>query len=265
MIKSSKTFIVTDETLNIYGFKVRTAGIDMSRFKNNPVCTYNHDYTQILGLWEWGDLRIEGTRILAIPSFDENDENAMKVADKIEQNIIKTASIGIVPLRISGDWVEESELLEIAIAPIPGNKNATVQLYSSEGDTLSSKDFERMSLSINSPIGSDFRQWTMEDTIYLAELSITNPENFKLFYAPKIEARSEYLKSLELNAASLISTNAGEVNPTLTTNVDNNTFLTLWKNDPIALSTMEKNDPVGFSILYNEYVKSLNLSVSAFN
>lgn len=146
MKKSTKTFIVTDENFNVYGFKVRSSGIKMDRFFSNPVCTLNHNYEKIIGLWP--DMQMEGTKWLGIPSFDENDPEALKIADKIEQGIIKTASIGILPIRVEGEWVEESELLEIAIAPVPGNKNAMVKLYSSEGIALSDSDAKKLLLSV---------------------------------------------------------------------------------------------------------------------
>ena len=37
------TFVVTDESLNTYGFRVLTAGIDTSQFEKNPVGYFMHN------------------------------------------------------------------------------------------------------------------------------------------------------------------------------------------------------------------------------
>lgn len=139
MIKSTKRFVVTDESENFYGFRVRTSGIDWNRFNENPVCTLNHNYEKVLG--KWTDFEFDGSKVTAVPEFDENDPEAMLIYQKIEQGIIKTASVGLGPKsRIVNGWLEKSEALEIAIAPVPGNKNAKVKLYNNQGIGLSAEE-----------------------------------------------------------------------------------------------------------------------------
>lgn len=146
MKKSSKRFVITEESLNMYGFRIRTLGIDMSRFNDNPVCTLNHNYEKAIG--QWTDIQIGTTSMSAVPSFDENDPEAMLIYDKIEQGIIKTASVGVFPLEMQGEWLERCEMLEIAIAPVPGNKNASVVLYGADGVQLKSSDAKTLLLSV---------------------------------------------------------------------------------------------------------------------
>ena len=38
-----KEFLISDESTNSYGFAVLTSGINLERFKKNPVMYYNHN------------------------------------------------------------------------------------------------------------------------------------------------------------------------------------------------------------------------------
>lgn len=155
MIKSTKRFVVTDESENFYGFRVRTSGIDWARFNENPVCTLNHNYEKVLG--RWTDFEFDGVKVTAVPEFDENDPEAMLIYQKIEQGIIKTASVGLGPKsKIINGWLEKSEALEIAIAPVPGNKNAKVKLYNNQGIGLSVEEMPTYLLSITETKKSNY-------------------------------------------------------------------------------------------------------------
>lgn len=149
---AKKTFVLNDETkTNSYGFKVANAGIDLERFRANPVMLSNHwnSTDNVIGRWE--NIRIEGSKLLADPIFDENDEDAKKIASKVEGGFIKGCSMGI---RFSHKFVEElpdntyvlnkAELFEVSIVAVPSNANA-VKLYSESGELL---DEEQVHLSL---------------------------------------------------------------------------------------------------------------------
>ena len=79
MATHNKTFVLHDETINTYGFRMLTAGANLEEFRKNPVMLLNHnDYTLPIGRWE--NIRIEGTQILAEAHFDMADEKAREVA-----------------------------------------------------------------------------------------------------------------------------------------------------------------------------------------
>lgn len=40
-----KTFVLSDESVNSYGFRVLTDGIALDNFKKNPVMLWNHTRT----------------------------------------------------------------------------------------------------------------------------------------------------------------------------------------------------------------------------
>ncbi len=147
-MSDKKTFVVSDETTNSYGFRVKTAGINLDRFKKNPVMLNMHDRAQVLGGWE--NLRIEGTQLLADPVWDEEDEAAMKVKGKVDRGFIKGSSIGIEPIKTTyndkDDTIEvtESILKEISIASVPSNENA-LALYDKDGTIMNKEQLIALS------------------------------------------------------------------------------------------------------------------------
>lgn len=92
----SKTFILHDESVNTYGFRMLTSGVNLDEFRKNPVMLLNHnDYSLPIGRWE--NIRIVGGKILADAVFDEKDERAAEVMRKVDNDFIRMASIGAWP------------------------------------------------------------------------------------------------------------------------------------------------------------------------
>jgi len=147
------TFVVSDESVNNYGFRILSDGIDTTQFEKNPVGYYMHqrrtgeDYTakgdEVICRWE--NLQKVGGVVMADAVFDESDEKAMKIAKKIEGKFIRMASIGVDPIETSEDaklllpgqirpTVTKSILSEISIVDRGGNNNAMVKLYDGDQD-----------------------------------------------------------------------------------------------------------------------------------
>lgn len=137
----SKPILVSDESVNSYNIRILTAGGDLSRFQKNPIMLLNHiraahggKTDDILPLGTWIDLKVEGTKIYATPKFDIEDEFAAKIAGKFERGVIRSASIGIIPLKMHQEgvddqgraifWVTKWILMEISLVDIPSNENA---------------------------------------------------------------------------------------------------------------------------------------------
>lgn len=148
MKKSSKRFVLSDQTKNLYGFVTITAGIDLSAFRDNPVMLYNHDYTKLIG--QWGEWRVEGKNLTAAPSFDESDPYAMQQYGKVEAGILRGASIGISPIQFDEVLGEMARclLLEASLTPVPNNQNA-LALYNNSGQQLNSNEAGMYLLSLN--------------------------------------------------------------------------------------------------------------------
>ena len=130
------TFVLSDESVNSYGFRVLTAGIDTERFENNPVMFYRHDQERgVIGRWE--NLRKEDSKLLADAVFDESTPLGTEVKNRVENGFLRSVSIGlsddITPEMIDGiNTVTRCVLYEASICDIPSNKNA-VRLYDKKG------------------------------------------------------------------------------------------------------------------------------------
>lgn len=155
--KTMKRIVISDESINSYGFWVRTDGIDLSAFLKNPVMLWNHNRGGLgvtsdqLPIGIWKDLRIENGVLTGEPVFDENDEFAVKIKQKYESCILNACSIGFAPLEWSDapEMLKEGQkvatvtrcrLLEISICDIPSNANATVVLYDDDNKVINLSD-----------------------------------------------------------------------------------------------------------------------------
>jgi hypothetical protein len=122
MPKSSKRFIISNGGLNAQGFRMLTDGVDLEDFKKNPLMLWNHqrpdgnDKNQILPIGYWEDIELSGDELSAVPVFDDKDDFAMAIYNKVESGVIRMCSAGAEPLETS----EEKSLL------VAGQQRATV-------------------------------------------------------------------------------------------------------------------------------------------
>ena len=145
------TFVLHDETVNTYGFRMLTSGANLEEFRKNPVILLNHkDWELPIGRWE--NIRIEGTQILADALFDEKDDEAVKIADKVEGGFLRMASMGAWPpeevsdaaeLKLPGQTlptVTRWTAREASIVTIGANHNALVLFDRQTGKPLDLTD-----------------------------------------------------------------------------------------------------------------------------
>lgn len=139
-----KSFVLNDETkINSYGFRVMNAGINLERFKQNPVMLDEHTNSTKNVLGRWKNIRIEGALLLADADFDRKDPESDIIAGKVERGFIKGASIGVVfdksNMTSAKDGIYnlmQCELYEASICAIPSNANA-LSLYANTGERMS--------------------------------------------------------------------------------------------------------------------------------
>lgn len=135
------TFIVSDESRNSYGFKLKSDGGDFSQFRKNPVLLHDHkEWEMPRGTWK--DLTLHDNKdITAVPIFDMDDDDAVKLKKKVDKGIIKMASVGVIPLEFDEDnnIVTKWLLREISITTFGSNHNAFA-LYDTKGIELKSRD-----------------------------------------------------------------------------------------------------------------------------
>lgn len=148
-----RSFILSDESINTYGFRLLTSGGNLGQFMRNPVMYLNHeDWNTPIGIWE--NIRVEDGKILADPMFDLEDEKGKMVAGKVERGFLRMASVGIRVLEWSEDpkhmlpgqsrptatnWV----VREASVVGIGSNHNA-LRLYDENDKLLSDYDIIKL-------------------------------------------------------------------------------------------------------------------------
>ncbi len=117
-------FVLIDETLVSYGYWVNVSGIDLKLFKKNPIMLWMHkrasrwdttDNVAPIGRWE--DVKVETINgiksITANAVFDEKDEFAMKIKNKIEGGFLKMArSTNTLPIFKTGNMDSLSAIMK---------------------------------------------------------------------------------------------------------------------------------------------------------
>lgn len=166
-----KVVLCDSKTINSYGFRTDVAGIDLARFKKNPVMLYNHNPLQVIGRWE--NIEITKTQLTAEPVFDTDDPFAAEIARKVEQGFIKGCSMGIVIKNLTQtkgiDTATNSVLLEASIVSIPADENALV-VYEDENreKTLSINEFNKLFYQMEN---KDIKAELEQKDFRIAELS----------------------------------------------------------------------------------------------
>lgn len=136
-------FVITDESINRYGWRLLVAGIDLTGFLKNPVCCVQH-VTFMTPVGKWKNLRVEGQELKGTVEFDRNDDDAVKLYWKYADGYMNAVSLNVIPNEESDEaelllpgqkypTLVKSEMLEISLVTIPGQKNA-VKLSTPEGN-----------------------------------------------------------------------------------------------------------------------------------
>ena len=207
---SKKRFVLNDETVkNTYGFRVLTAGINLTRFNDNPVCLNNHSNSTKDVLGEWISLETKDGQLTAEPDFDTEDVDGKEVVRKVENGKIKGCSIGIIinpdkMLLVDGELIlSECELLEASIVAVPSNSKAIV-LYSSEGVMLDESEVKTLCLSVDKTNPTNNIDFNMKK-ILLSSMAFTAlgfAQNTQSVEEPELEKAVLDLKAAADQSAS---------------------------------------------------------------
>jgi len=150
MSKKINRFVANDqEQKNSYGFYVLTSGISLARFEKNPVMLDGHYISNHAVIGKWLNIQVEGNLLTMLPEFDTEDDNANKIAGKVERGYIKGCSMGIIWHPEDLEWIGDKlvltkcELYEVSIVAVPSNRNA-IHLYNSELQLLEDEEVKTM-------------------------------------------------------------------------------------------------------------------------
>lgn len=135
-------FIINDESVNRYGYRIMTEGINTENFEKNPVCCIQHRDRE-LSVGKWKNLRKENRQLKGTLEFDRDDEEAVRLYQKYKNGYMNAVSLSVLPVSES-DKPEDllpgqkystvilSDLLEISLVTVPGQGNA-VRLFYPDG------------------------------------------------------------------------------------------------------------------------------------
>jgi len=154
--KIDKEFLITDSTVNCYGFRLLTEGYLIDEYKKNPIGYYMHDRDGGVVV-RWEDLRKEGDKVFGKPLINLSNARGQQCADEVEAGFLNGASVGhIVALEFSedpammiagqtGPTVTKWYNRETSLVDVPGNMNA-LALYDKDGNVLNLADFKNKTI-----------------------------------------------------------------------------------------------------------------------
>jgi hypothetical protein len=150
--KIDKEFCLTDNSVNVYGYRLLTEGLDLAQYKKNPIGFMMHDREGGV-LVKWEDFRTEGDKLFGKPVINLSHPKGEAIASQVENGFINAASMGkIICLAATDDASLKMEgqtgptvtkwfPREISFVDIPGNHNALANLYDINDNELNLADF----------------------------------------------------------------------------------------------------------------------------
>ena len=203
MKKIDKDFILSDSSVNCYGFRLLTSGYQLNEFAKNPIGYYMHDREKGV-LLKWQDLRIEGDKVLGKPCINLANERGQQTVDEINSGFLNAASFGqFVVIKSSDDpalklpgqtgvtvtkWFNR----ECSIVDVPGNFNA-ISLYDTKGGIL---DIKELSATTKDILSVTNMTWSQLDKAGLLES--LRADNYELFLLKYKEAFGNEWKESKL-------------------------------------------------------------------
>jgi hypothetical protein len=126
---------ISNESLNSYGTRVLTSGMNVEQYNRNPVLLYMHERGQVIGYVK--DLKVEGDEVTGELMFDEASELSIRCKKQWEFGSLKMVSVGIDILETSdapeflvqgqtAPTITKSKLFEVSLVDIGANDDAIV-------------------------------------------------------------------------------------------------------------------------------------------
>ncbi|KAA6329792.1 hypothetical protein EZS27_021427, partial [termite gut metagenome] len=130
-----KRVCISNSSLNCYGTRILTEGVNIEQYKRNPVVLYMHTRGEVIGVMK--DIKVEEDSITGEPWFDEITELSKHCKLQWEAGTLKMVSGRFDILSISEESkyllpgqtrpsVIKSKLMEVNVVDIGGNDDAIV-------------------------------------------------------------------------------------------------------------------------------------------
>jgi len=150
--KIEKEFCLTDDSVNVYGYRLLTSGMLLDEVKKNPIGFKMHEREKGVVV-RWEDFRLSDDKVYAKPVINLSHPQGETIVAEIENGFLNAASVGrIVCLDASDDkdlmlpgqtglTITEWFPREISLVDIPGNYNALANLFDINDNELNLADF----------------------------------------------------------------------------------------------------------------------------
>ena len=126
---------ISNDSLNSYGFRVLTSGMDVAQYSRNPVLLYMHERGNVVGYVK--DLKVENNEVTGELMFDCASELSQRCKKQFEFGSLRMVSAGLEILETSEDkdllvagqtrpTITKSKLFEVSIADVGANDDALV-------------------------------------------------------------------------------------------------------------------------------------------
>lgn len=150
--KIDKEFCLTDDSVNVYGYRCLTSGLLMDEVKKNPIGFKMHNRENGVVV-RWEDFRLDGDKVFAKPVINLAHPQGETIVSEIENGFLNAASVGRIicldasdddSLKIEGQTgptVTKWFPREISLVDIPGNYNALANLFDENDNELNLADF----------------------------------------------------------------------------------------------------------------------------
>ena len=142
-----KEFLLTDNSVNSYGFRLLTEGYMQEEFEKNPIGYYMHLRDDGVVV-RWTDFRRDGDKVFAKPVINMSNARGGQTYDEVINGFLNAASVGhYVILELSDDdslkvpgqtgpTVTKWYNRELSLVDIPGNYNALTNLFDKDGNKI---------------------------------------------------------------------------------------------------------------------------------
>lgn len=134
-MSKGKRVRITNDSLNSYGTRVLTAGMNVEQYQRNPVLLYMHERGNVIGYVK--DLTVKDGEVTGELMFDEASELSVRCKKQYEFGSLKMVSAGLDILETSEDpellvqgqtspTITKSKLFEVSLVDIGANDDAIV-------------------------------------------------------------------------------------------------------------------------------------------
>lgn len=131
----SKRVRISNDSLNSYGTRVLTAGMNVEQYCRNPVLLYMHERGNVIGYVK--DLKVEDDEVTGELVFDGATELSRRCKRQFEFGSLKMVSAGLDIIEMSEDskylvagqtspTITKSKLFEVSVVDIGANDDALV-------------------------------------------------------------------------------------------------------------------------------------------